>query len=565
MSLTLSLGLLLAAGIIGGLIAARVRAPEVTLYIIMGLLLGPSLAGWIPIKHLHALEPVLQLALATVLFDIGTRFPLHTIQRILRPALALSFGEISATFVLVFFGLWAAGESWNAALMLGGLAISTAPATTIVVLRQYDSDGPITGYTYILVALNNLAAIVAFEVLFLVVGHLRANGAVELVAGGQAPGIALQLGRLAIHFAVAAVVGVVGGLLISFLAERFKSTDRMVLVFTVLAIVLGLCESLEIPYLLAFLAMGITVANTSSLARGIVAGLEPVTELLYLVFFVVAGAELDVRAMLAAGSLGVVYIAMRLLGKYFGVRMMAQIRREPRSVRRWLGATLIAQAGAAIGLVAMIKKRDPELGTHLQSIIVGTVVFFELVGPVLAGLAVLRSGEVPMAHFVRPQSAGWSQALRRVLTQIRLALGRDPWPEKSIASLTVADLMRRNPQSIPLGADFQQVLNFVEHSRQHTYPVVDEAGELAGVIAYDTIRSTLFHQDEVRLIRAADLTEPVQLALHPGQPVDEALRLLERDAHDVIPVVAPGDHPRLVGLIERRDVVRFVKRKLSRG
>lgn len=549
MTLTLSLGILFAAGMVAVMLANWLEVPRVTLYVVVGLLVGPSLLDWIPGAHLEELDPVLKLALAMVLLEIGGRFTFTSLRRIIRAAVPLSGGELTCTFVLVAVGLWAIGEDLEVAILLGGLALATAPATTIVVLRDYDSEGPVTALTYALVALNNLVAIVAFELLFVLVSLLAK----------PAGDVGTRLWWLATDLVGSTAAGIVAGMAASLIAARLTERQRPLALLAVITLALGLCEWFHIPYLLTFLAMGVTLANASSLMPDLLRGLDPITGLLYVVFFVAAGAELDIRALWAAGAAGAVYILMRCTGKYIGVRMMARVRREPQEVQQWLGLTLIAQAGAAIGLVHVAAERAPELGGHLQTIIVGTVIFFEVAGPILTRMAVVRAGEVPVAHLARPNRLSWREAGLALLGGIRRAFGGDPWAGRPREELRVRDLMRQNVRAIAQTDDFLKILEFIERSRHHVYPVVGAAGDLVGVIRYRDIRSTLFNPELAALVRAEDLCHPARWTLHPDQSIDDALAVVEKTSDDVIPVVAGAADRTLIGLIERRDIVRFVK------
>ena len=554
MSLTISLGLLLAAGVFGGMIAGSIGLPRVTLFILMGLLLGPSAFDWIPHEHLHELKPVQNLALAIVLLQIGSRFTLVSFRRIMRAAVPLSVGELVCTFGFVVLGTSLIGETIEAALLLGGLALATAPATTIVVLQDYDSDGPVTAYTYLLVALNNLVAIVAFEVLFVTASLIGGSGEID---------ISHRLQWLALDLAGSISLGAFAGIVASFVETRLGDRQRNLAIIAIALLLLGFCEKTGMPYLLAFLAMGVSLANTSPKAKDIVTGLSPISSLLYVLFFVAAGAELNLLALQAVGAIGVAYILMRCLGKYVGVRAVAWMRGEPQSVQKWLGTTLIAQAGAAIGLVQIAAARDPELGNHLKTIIVGTVVFFEVVGPLLTRLAIVRAGEVPVAHMVRPDRPGWRESIGNLINHFRKSLGKDPLAGRQRGELTVHDLMRQNVQSILASADFLQVLDFIEHSRDVVYPVVNDNSEVVGMIRYRDIRSNLFDPAVASLVCAEDLCVPPRTRLFPGQSIDDALRAFEQNPDGMILVVASHELPTLVGLIERRDVVRFAKRHLS--
>ena len=159
-------------------------------------------------------------------------------------------------------------------------------------------------------------------------------------------------------------------------------------------VLLGLCEYFHVPYMLAFLMMGAVVASFSSEAKQLVADADSVTALLCVIFFVFHGGELDLRLFVTAGLIGSVYIVCRVIGKYIGIFGASKVVREPEGVRRWLGVTLWAQAGAAIALCNIAVDHEPVLGKQLQTIILGSVVFFEIIGPLCIRYGVLQAGEI---------------------------------------------------------------------------------------------------------------------------------------------------------------------------
>ena len=550
MVLTFSLGILLVAGVIAGYLAGWVGVPKVCFYIIAGLAIGPYAIGWIPENHLHELDPVLKLALAMVLLEIGSRFRVGMIRRIIHSAVPLSLGELGMTFGLVAGGLYLYGESLEVSLLLGGLALATAPATTIVVLREYDSEGPVTAYTLFLVALNNLAAIIAFEVLFVSTSLMDPDVQVDAAS---------SLFWLLTNLVQATVLGILSGFLVAILSSLTRERQRTVTVIAITAFVLGVCETYGISYLLTFLAMGVTLANASRHTQETLKELGTVLALLYVVFFVAAGAELDLKALGAVGSIGVIYVVMRIAGKYLGIRIVARWRQEPIEVQRWLGATLIAQAGAAIGLVQIASDRDPELGAYLSTIIVGTVVVFEVIGPLLTRFAVVHAGEVPVAHLVHPERPGLLGSINSVISQIRMSFGHDPLTKKDRSDLKVGDLMRKNVKSISNSAGFLEVLEFIEHSRHQVYPVTNTDGHLVSVIRYRDLRTVLFDREVASLVRADDLSVETSLYLSPDIPIQDAFNRCEKTIDDVIPVVDSPETMLLIGLLERRDIVRFIK------
>ena len=556
----LTLALLLVAALLAGGLAGKLRLPKVTAYLLVGVALGPALLDCIKAKHVPFFEPLTKLAISLVLFNLGCHFPLAQARRIFRRVMRLSLGELGATFLLVTAGLLLLGESWQAALLLGALALATAPATTILVLKETESEGPVTEYTNALVALNNLASIVLFELLFLAIyfagGHLDVPVTVKL----------LQLFR---DLAGSVLLGVGGGLIVSYSYTLVSASRRLVLLVAVIVLLLAVCELQGMPYLLTFLAMGVTVANSSDQTRQVLAELDRLTGLLCVVFFVTHGAELQPAKLGDVPLVAVGYVVFRFAGKYLGIRLAARFGGDDPAVRRWLGATLVAQAGAAIALSAIAAHETEPLrgqlpGTlhliclHVQTVILGTVVIFELIGPILIRQAVIRAGEVPLAQAIHHSTTDWLAPLRTLWNRLLVAAGRAPWKDRSADEMTVKELMRTNVKTVPQEATFDEVVAVIEHSRDNVYPVVGPGDELLGVIRYRDLSTALFDPELGSLVRATDITTPVGRALYPDDAVARACEVFSSTKDDCIPVVTQEEPHRLLGVVRRRDVLRML-------
>ncbi len=547
-------GSLLGVCLLAGLIAERFHFPKVTAYLLVGLAMGPSVLNWLPDAHLHALDTITKLAMSLVLFNLGCHFPLSHVRKIFRRSLWLSFGELSATFLLVMLGLLLFGQRWEAALLLATLALATAPATTILVLRESASEGPVTERANTLVSLNNFASIVAFEVAFI---------AVHLANEKLTYPLSWEIGFLIRDLFGSLFIGVLAGLGVSYGCGLLKQSHWLVLLIATATVVLGCCETFEMPYMLAFMVMGVVVVNSSDLSEQILQELERLTALLCVLFFAVHGAELDLRAFQAAGMIGAVYIIMRSAGKWAGIAVAARIIGEPPQVCRWLGTSLLAQAGAAIALSAIAVQRDPELGRPIQTLILGSVVFFEIVGPFLLRYSVLRAGEIPLAQAIHHTSVDpWNQFLA-IWNRLLLALGYHP-TNQSPDELTVARLMRKNVEGIPESASFDEIVRFIERSHDNTYPVVNAENAITGVISYSRLSATLFDPLVGPLVRAEDLSTSVKFLLHPDDPVAVALELFRKTSEDCIPVASREQPHELLGIVRRSDVTSLLLQELRR-
>ncbi len=558
MPVMLTLGVLMLAALLAGLAGSYFRLPKVTSFLLIGVALGPLISH----EHIEQIKPLTKLAIALVLFNLGCHFPLAQVRRIMRRVCRLSAGELGATFLLVALGMLLLGASWEVALLLGVLALATAPATTILVLKETESEGSVTEYTNALVAVNNLVSIVLFELLFLAI----------VFRHGQLETPLAQLGRLGQNLAGSVALGIAAGLAVSYAFGVVAESRRLALLVGVITLVLGVSLITEVPYLLVFLSMGATVANSSYQTRQVLAELDRLTGLLCVVFFVTHGAELELGKLREAGLIGIGYLLLRFCGKYFGIRWACRGKHEEPAVRNWLGTALVAQAGAAIALagIAVDNTRGmsgilPALCADVQTIILGTVVVFEIAGPLLIRNAVLRAGEVPLAHAVRHPGASLLDQARTVCNRLLMAFGFNPWRNRSGADLTVKDIMRMNVQTVPHTATFDEFVECIEHSRDNTFPVVDSAGELVGVIRYRELSHALFDRDLGSLVRAADLTTPASRVLYPEEPIARASAMFAASKDDCIPVIDAGQPLRLLGVVHRRDVVRLLIRDRKEG
>lgn len=541
--------MLLAICLVAGLIAERLHFPKVTAYLLVGLFFGPSILDWLPHEHIESLTLITKLAMALVLFNLGCHFPLAHIRRVFRRSLCLSMGELGLTFVVVSAGLLLFGQSWEVALLLGALALATAPATTILVLKESTSQGPVTEHTSTLVALNNFASIIAFEIIFI---------SVHLANGKLTSPLHVEFSLVLRDVAGSIGIGLLAGFIVSYGCGLVSQNRWLVLLIAATTVVLGCCEMLALPYMLAFLAMGVMVVNSSDLGDAIVDELDHLTGLLCVIFFAVHGAELDLHAFYVAGLVGILYIVCRCIGKCAGIYIVARVIGEPAQVRTWLGPSLLAQAGAAIALSAIAVSRDPVLGQSIQTVILGSVVFFEIVGPFLIRQSVLRAGEVPLAQAIHHTTAAPLGQLGKIWNRLLLAFGYNA--KSPSHELTVGDLMRRNVAGIPESATFDEVIVFIEHSHDNTYPVVSPDNSVVGQICYSRFSSVLFDPTVEQLVRAEDLATSIPTLLHVDDPATLALDLFRDVAEDCIPVVSRDEPCVLTGIVRRSDVTNMLIR-----
>ena len=542
----------------------RLHLPRVTGYLLAGILAGPSLSTWLGYPALLdqtdlARLPVLSdIALALIMLTIGMHFRSEHLHRWRHRIAVLSLCEIGATLVLVSTAtalvnflvvrkiVTSDGDllqsSLYIGLFLGIIAIATAPAATLLVIREYGSEGPVTDSAVTLIGLNNLFAILAFNVAY----HFT------LVQEGQ---LLALLARLALPLAI----GAAAGFAMSIWAERLESTtENQLLVLGGAIGGAGICRLLEVDALLGCFTCGTVLANASIKERDLLDSLRRLDYPLYMMFFVLAGAGLHLDLLAHIGLIGAAYVAMRTLGKLLGCYLGTRLGRFGDRHQRWTGPVMLAQAGVAIGMSSFLSRTWPAGGEMLQTVVLGAVVIFELGGPVTVRIGLVRAGEVPILTLLaRKAPVGSFESIHHVVDHFRDSLGIPHGHNvEDAGDILVEHVMRKNVDSIPENTPFNELLRLIAHSRYDRFPVVDAQNRFEGIIVYADIRDILFDPILSRLIIAIDLAKPEHLSVHPRQTLREVLHLFQEHPDiSYLPVLDDEEPDRLLGILNQNDVL----------
>ncbi len=388
MNEVLSIGLILMAALTAGHLAQLIRLPEVTGYLAVGMLIGPASLDLITYDNLTALGILSEVALGLILFNIGAIFEASTFRQLGPGVARITLWEASLAFVLVAVSLLAVGVDWPLALLLGCVAMETAPATTLMVLNEYDAEGPMTERVLALVALNNTYVLIVFGIITATLTLLTPSLDTWLWTGYRAVhGLAWTLlGSLALG----ALVGVATDLW----ATRVKeSGEAMILAAGVVLLTVGASRWLGVSPLIATLSLGAMVANGSRHGGQLLKALRRGDPPIYAAFFVLAGAELVPASVLTLGMGGVVYVAARAVGKVAGARIALRSQEVPPLVRQQLGYCLISSSSLAVGLTIQIRSLFPQYAVTVTGIVLAAVLIFEVIGPLLLRRALVITGE----------------------------------------------------------------------------------------------------------------------------------------------------------------------------
>lgn len=382
--------LCLAAAMICGLLLTRVvkpvHLPNVTGYLIAGLIIGPYCLGIFQESDAAVTDVLTDVALGFIAFSIGGEFRISNIKQIGTSSITITFFQACLATLLVDAALLACGFPAPLSLTLGAIAAATAPAATLMVVRQYHAKGEVTSTLLPVVAMDDAVGLMLFSISLPISQALASNATLTVTS---------MLLQPLLEIVLLLAVGAGIGLLIA-LAMRFFHSKVNRISVAVAAVLLGsaLASIWNLSSLLLCMAIGAVLVNLRKDADELLEITDAWTPPLFMLFFVLSGAELDLAVVPTVGLLGVVYMVARSFGKYFGSFLGATIAKSSPNIRKYLGLTLLPQAGVAIGMAQVALNALPEYGTQIQAVVLTATLIYELIGPVITKLALTAAGEI---------------------------------------------------------------------------------------------------------------------------------------------------------------------------
>ena len=420
MSVLLSISVALLSGLMMTRVVRPLKLPDVTAYLIAGILVGPYCLGalgingigFVSMESVDSLSLISEIALGFIAFSIGNEFRLHDLKKTGRQAMVVGVLQaVTATLfvdvALLLMHLMMPGKiSAAQAITLGAIATATAPAATLMVVRQYKAKGPLPDLLLPVVALDDAVGLIVFAVSF---------GIARTLSSGELDLISIFFNPL-IEIAASLLLGAVCGCLLTHLEKLFHSnTNRLnlTIAFVFLTVSLSMTEFTIGPVRLGFssllvcMMLGTTFCNLCPLSSDLMEKADRWTSPLLALFFVISGAELELGVFTDAAivGIGIIYILFRSLGKCFGASVITRLTHCPPAVCKYLGVTLLPQAGVALGMCITARQLGPE-SDLIRNIILFSVLVYELVGPVLTKQALTKAGDIqPMSDKVKNRRA----------------------------------------------------------------------------------------------------------------------------------------------------------------
>ena len=395
MNSLLILAIALFAGLLSTKLMKLVKLPNVTGYLIVGLLLGPHLINIIGEKEIDSFSFLIEIALGFIAFSIGGEFKIENLKKIGKNVFLITFVQafLALVFVdisLIVFGLiqGTLQENLPLILVLGAVATATAPAATLMVIRQYKAKGKLTDTLLLVVALDDAFGLVLFAISLAIAKVFAIGGVITFTSIALMP---------LLEIVVSLGIGTVLGLILSLATRFFRSrANRLIWMITVVFTGVGLAQIFPIPVssLLLCMMLGAVFCNTKNDSLMILGDMERWTPPLFMLFFIISSAELDLTVIPIVGAVGVIYLIARSAGKYFGTYLGSVIVKEDKSIRNYLGLALLPQAGVAIGMAKISSEALPKYSAQILAVVLCATLFYELVGPGITKFALKKAGDI---------------------------------------------------------------------------------------------------------------------------------------------------------------------------
>lgn len=380
------LSLILLSGLVFGRAVKLLKLPNVTGYLLAGLILGPYCLKIFSADLVTNFELISEMALAFIAFSIGTEFKISYLKKVGSMSVIIAIFAALLAMVFVTLSLVIIGVDFEIALLLGAIASATAPAATVMVVKQYNAKGPVSEMLLSVVAIDDAVALILFGFSMAIVNSMNSTGQTSM-----AMSIVMPLIEIIGSF----VMGFILGLLFKIPLKYFKKdSNRLIITVGFVFFASSVASMLGLSPLLLCMSMGAVVANVTDSAKSIFNLADRVTPPLYLMFFVVSGAELDITILPEVGLIGFVYIFARFLGKVLGSSVGSIITKAPETVKKYLGFTLIPQAGVAIGLSLLASQKLPAYAATIRVVVLSATFIYELIGPVLTKISLKKAGEI---------------------------------------------------------------------------------------------------------------------------------------------------------------------------
>ncbi len=522
-------------GTISGKIFQRIKIPQVVGYIILGVIIGKSFLHLFEGDAIKSLTPLVNFTLGIIGCVIGSELKTDVFKKFGKSIYTILIAEGVLAFFAVAAVVTLITKKLYLGLILGAIASATDPASTVNVLWEYKAKGPVTRTLTSIVALDDALALIIYGLVSVFSKAMIAKQSFSLVQG-----LAVPLLEIFECFAIGVVFGLIVVKIIAYIKE-----ESLVLSFMLGAIAccVGISNFFHLDLILSSMTLGITIANTiPKISEKLFNLIKDMTTPLYILFFVVIGAQLDIQIFLNISILAIVlaYLVARSLGKIYGAMLGGIIAKAKKQVTRYTGLGLFTQGGVAMGLALSISNNlnslegGQQIGILIINVVAATTFVVQLIGPSLVKYVITKTDEI----------------------------NRNVTKEDIIESLKISDIMCDDFIAISEETSLNEIIKIIKTKDSFNFPVINKAGVFSGVISIKELKDALLEEDLNNFILAKDIASVDGFTLLAQDSLTKAFDIFDKRALDFLPVINNEEKRAVIGIIEHAHIKEQVDLRL---
>ncbi len=528
------LGIILFGGTIGGRLFQKIKFPQVVGYILIGILLGKTGAGFISSDLLVKLEPINFFALGLISFSLGGEIKLSLLKKHGKTLSYLLLFEVFGAFIVVSGVIFLIaqfflppGSAMVIALLLGAISSATAAAGTTDVLAEIKAKGLLTSTLFGIIALDDVLALFIFAVF----------ASVSSIIIGINSNLLISVMKPVYEIGVSALLGISSGFILSRVLKKYEEEERIfVFVTGSIILVLGLSLIIKVDMLMAATIMGFTLSNRApKKSKTIMLLIEKFAGPIYILFFVFVGAKIQLNELTPVLVLLILgFIVFRIIGKGVGIKLGGILSGAPEKIRKYLPLCLFSQSGVAIGLSIMAYQKFPgEIGETTLIVITTSTFVVQLIGPIFIKMGIVKAGEndLDISELDVLKNTKSSELIKN----------------------TKLDFISQN-------SNLSRIFSIFNISDLFSLPVVDDEKNLIGIINIENIKNSLNLFDLNNVILAVDIMSESKVSIDLNSSLLTAKNILKEHSLDAVPVL--DENHKLAGIIEYNQINNFIKKQL---
>jgi len=558
------LGIALILCLFAGKMAAKVKVPKVTAFLLVGVVLGPSVLNLLTPEISHSLFFINEIALGLILFNIGGEFHKKLLKDLGKKqalySFTLAFLIFSSVAFLVFFVTSFTSiplkENIIISLFLGMVACDVAPPTTLLVMKEYNAQGKLSLCITVFLAIGTGFAIVGSRVLNVIYSMLG-------YWGSNSANVGLEILLFFWSLLGSVIFGVLLGFILSFFEQR-ETKHGEILLAVACTILFGQSISyyLKTDPLIISLIIGATLVNASRAGKKIHSTIKEMGLSLYAIFFVLAGSHIHFQTQIKTmGLIGLTYIAARTIGVIFSANFAAYLLKAENSIRQYAGFSFLSHAGAALAIILPLRVIEAESAQMIVAIVTTSIFVFEIVGPISLRYALSKSNEIDRS-LVNKNGQSMNKIKMSFQEQWKNFLINIGLKEETINEniIHIHELMSTDLLTINESSNTQTVLNFINEHTQDCYPIIDDEGRYIGLIDMEALHNVI-NDDSHSLILAKTLIRS-NACLDETASFEEAKEKFKLSNLDYLPIINK-DTKKLLGVISLKKLVLSQKKGSS--